>query len=432
MKKKLILLFLAIVLLFVGCSEESTGGTDKDSGGGKSKSSTIEFQLNGQKSWIKPAKNGTGYIYTTVQERTLSNSDLAHTGITSVDSATMRIVARYVGKCVLSDGVYTLTVEKIEIHGEFECSNPDAATAEFLNYMNEQNSEMGEMYATLFGKDYVDASSVGMGNEEYIGAKFEFAAKNQKLTYLNTYLPDGGLDTELTFHPNGASHISRYYGEYGMIRQEDEYSEDGIQIRSKTYDSNGNISNVCEYHENGNVKKDTTYRTNGNLSCVYEYDEEQRLIRESSYYENGNRNYYTEYTNNITTLTISYYENGTEEYRYEYDEYGQLLKETRFHEDGSLSSFAEYTNNIKVLEYYVENGIEIYLFENGVIKKDYWHYSDDSIKVFEYDENNNVTVAIRYYPYSDKIYCYEEYEDGNIVLEVYYDENGTETGRYKY
>lgn len=436
MKKKIIFLLLAIVLLFTACGNDGAqGGNDHDDDD-KSGSSTIRFTIDGRAGWIEPANGDTGYIYAVMQENTASENDLDQMGITSVDELTMRILVRYVGECTLSDGAYTLTIEKMQMHAEMVCSNPGAATSEFLDFMKQQNIAETEMYEALFGKDYVDAAEVGMENAEYIGAKFSFASKNGKLLYMNTSLADGTPESEMDFYDNGAVKCNKTYDD-GKLWRVDEYSEDGAQSKSTRYYDNGNYASVHEYYANGNTKTSTDYYENGKISEVEEYSETGNLIKHTSYYENGSIRSQNEYAENGTqTVEIEYYENGAESSRSEFDEKGQCVKRISYYEDGTTRSLTEYADGIMVLACQYENGIELSRIENGAIVKDCSSANwGQIVEVVEYGADGQKIKSNEYHDMDSPnfyLYCYREYVDGNCVLEVYYNPEGVETGRYEY
>lgn len=144
-----------------------------------------------------------------------------------------------------------------------------------------------EFYKTLLTSDYVDADSLGMGNAEYVGAKFVFALNGQNLAYVTMTLANGTPGMEISFFENGAMQVYKTY-------------------------NNGVLSNVQEYDENGVLLVRTSYYENGQPQSAEEYDENGQTRNVTQYYENGIQSYHAEYTDDTCSLAVYYTPDGEE------------------------------------------------------------------------------------------------------------------------
>lgn len=288
------------------------------------------------------------------------------------------------------------------IDGEDSSSITEAIVTETFNYDGNQkltsqvlNEEvtlsMGDSYSSIRTRNY-DANEIivsvnyssSRGNET--NTNYEQGISTGSVTYTN-----GLLTAEQEYKADGVSTTTYiYYDGNGTISQKDiyEYGTDGLIKRTQEYYDNGNVYYTAVEEYTGNIlTKTTSYNSDGVITYV-SYHSETGLITRADIYFEGALNYYDEY---------------------EYNANGFQIRATSVWPDGEVYGIREFTYDqlgyTDTITYSTPDG-NIYLTD-----------------VYEYDANNYLSKRSGYGANGNISYILV-YEEGALVREELYDENG--------
>lgn len=210
-----------------------------------------------------------------------------------------------------------------------------------------------------------------------------------------------------------------------VIWYENEYDENGREIRYARYDGDGTAIYWYEYEydESGNEIRFKSYSSTGYYVSEYKYDEDGRIIYKS--YENNGivtskqENEYGEDGNIIKEILTNYdSDTGKKIYekisKYTYDENGNLIKYDFFSREGKE------VENLRWKREYDEDGrgTGFYLYDNEKTAS----YKSKT----EYDENGWV-ISYKSYDKKGNVLVRKETEydeSGKVIKENYYDADG--------
>ena len=478
MKRKILLLILALALLLCACGDPETPATTPVNDGTVAGTqpgidtqptepeawTRIEFIMDGAAAWLsRDAEDAVslGYVY---EEAILSEAEKKSYGITAEEEVRLQMLYRYTGTTTIAEDRCELEIDTAWMAMRLLCNDPETAVQQMLASLSNET----DVYEKLFA-GWVDLTEIDPGRVPYgVGRRMVFEISGSVLTGVQLY-EEGVLSNEGEFYENGSMKLLTNY-ENGQIISVSEYYENGNDKKFTRY-TDGAVSSVSEYDEQGNQLNRTVYNKDGTVADgtyrVYEYYAGGTKKEYWEYDLNDNlKNYWAFDESGSTRVQKEYHDNGQLRYHHEkneygdevlsvwYDEAGQLEHQTRYertyYESGVRKTVAKYENELLMQydEYYEnrmpkrsvsyrEDGViggSVEFYENGNQKQwcQYYEGTGTLREQSDYDENGVLRLELLY-RYNGNLQRRTEYdENGQVTLQIFYDEEGKEFGRNEY
>lgn len=337
-----------------------------------------------------------------------------------------------------------LIVTAERIYNDQRADNSSFYSRRIFTYTyNDQNNISLITYDRLFEDNFFqNGELVFTSSEASITDSFEYDSNNKLVSYVESQQGTTGdgvsfsSTSTYTYDQNEVLTLNTYESSNGQVGTTT--YQNGVQTSTETY-NNGQISYESENFEDGSsITTSYWYDENGLISYkeITEFGVDNIQGKRIEYYFEGNLDFYiieeyngyqlakaTEYLANDQILSVSYY--------------NDLAQRTRLdvYFDGVLNYYIEYeydVNGFVTTEYSIWPDGEVYGVRNftynefGFTSIITYAYPDGTIYLteeFEYDANFFLSRLTGYGQNGNVSYILF-YEDGVLVREEIYDENG--------
>jgi uncharacterized protein len=206
------------------------------------------------------------------------------------------------------------------------------------------------------------------------------------------------IGKNISFYDNKKIKDNEKYDESGQLVFKESFFENGKQSHFYNVDKNGNGQYYYIYPNDTvrhrltlknfkNVKEEYFFE-NGKLNYSYEYNDSMQIVKTQKYFKDTNALNITEWIDESTSISTTYFEDRTERYNHKNNNKNGLFQS--FYLNNNLAEEGEYFNNDKV-------GKWKSYYEDGSLK---------SIRVYRKLKNNNDIIERGNYSDSTHIYYY--------------------------
>jgi len=228
----------------------------------------------------------------------------------------------------------------------------------------------------------------------------KFKCFNEKgvLTLSEEWKNDFRTGINISFYDNKKIKNKAKYNELGQLVFKESFFENGKQSHFYNIDKNGN-GLLYEIYPNDTIRhrltlknfksiKEEYFFENGKLNYSYEYNDNMQVIKKEKYFKDTNALNVTEWIDESTSISTTYFENRTERFTNKNNNKNGLFQS--FYLNNILAEEGEYFNNDKV-------GKWNSYYEDGSLK---------SIRVYRKLKNNNDIIERGNYSDSTHVYYY--------------------------
>ncbi len=334
---------------------------------------------------------------------------------------------------------YKINYKDGEIDGEIIEYYPDGKIQYKVNFIDGKKQGKSITYYHSgkidVEKNYIDNKLDGAYKEYHFNGQLFKEGNNidgMSEGIWKTYYSNGQLESEKTYTKGEINGIEKQYARDGKLHHEFTYRK-GTIIAYKFYDKDGNIIKEAKkkqgefFYEghapNGNITSEGLYDINGGKEGEWKYYSDNHTLENIEFYKEGK----------IDGEAKSFYINGDE---YSINHYKEGLKDgysVTYYQNKQMKSQGYYKNNeregewryyfkdgaLKAIEYYNSGKLygyaKNYTVEGKLCNKNLY-YNGELIEELYYDENDNLIEQIKINIDSAKYTLTNRYRNGNVSV----------------